>query len=89
LLKLSEFYTTKFMDSYLHLCRRGYQQDCVDANIVAVGTADVDEDPVALYFEYYGWSSSRQLYLSDFWIVYIFFIDIWYLACATRDTSFV
>jgi hypothetical protein len=35
------------VDSYLHLCRRGYHHVHVDA--LAIGTVDVNEDPVALY----------------------------------------
>jgi hypothetical protein len=52
LLKLSEFYTAGFV-SYFHLCRCDYHHDCVDVDVVAIGTADVDKDSVALYLGYY------------------------------------
>jgi len=55
--KLSEFYTTKFVDSYFHQCGHDYPHDCVDANVV--GTVDVEDDPVALYLEYYDCGSSH------------------------------
>jgi hypothetical protein len=51
--KLSEFYTTEFVDSDFHLCRRGYHHDRVDADIVAAGNVNFDEDLVALYLGYY------------------------------------
>jgi hypothetical protein len=41
------------MDSYFYLCGRGYHHDRVDVDVLVVGTADVNEDPVALYFGYY------------------------------------
>jgi hypothetical protein len=44
--KLSGFYTTEFMDSYFHLCRRGYHHGHVDVDALASGIADDDEDPV-------------------------------------------
>jgi hypothetical protein len=49
------------VDSYFHLCERGYHQDHVDANALVAGTADVDEDPVAMYLGYYDWCLSRWL----------------------------
>jgi hypothetical protein len=51
--KLSEFYTIEFVDSHFHLCRHGYHHNCVDIDALATGTANVNEDPVALYLEYY------------------------------------
>jgi hypothetical protein len=51
--KLSELYTTEFVDSHFHLCGRGYHHDRVNVNALAAGTADVDEDLVALYLGYY------------------------------------
>jgi hypothetical protein len=47
------YYTTELVNSYFHLCKRGYQHDCVDADALAAGTAAVDEDPVAMYLGYY------------------------------------
>jgi len=32
-----------------HLCRCDYHYDLVNIDALAAGTADVDEDPVALY----------------------------------------
>jgi hypothetical protein len=40
--KLSKFYTVEFVDSYFHLRGRGYDYDCVDADIVVTSTANVD-----------------------------------------------
>jgi hypothetical protein len=53
LLKLSEFYTAEFVDSHFHLYRRGYHHDCVDADALTTGAANVDNDPMALYLGYY------------------------------------
>jgi hypothetical protein len=39
--------------------RCGYYHDRVDADVVAPGTTNVDEDPVALYLGYYDWGSSH------------------------------
>jgi hypothetical protein len=69
--KLSEFYTTKIVDSLIYLCKRDNHHDHVDAYVVVVGTADVDDDSVALYLGYYDWSISRQLYVLDLWIVHL------------------
>jgi hypothetical protein len=35
------------VNSYFHVW------ECVDADVVAIGTVDVDNDPVALYLGYY------------------------------------
>jgi hypothetical protein len=51
--KLSEFYTTELVNSYFHLCGRGYHHNCVDVDALATGTTDVDDDLVALYLGYY------------------------------------
>jgi hypothetical protein len=51
--KLSELYIAEFVDLHFHLCGRGYHHDCVDVDTLAAGTADVDDDPVALYLGYY------------------------------------
>jgi hypothetical protein len=50
---LSEFCTTEIEDSLFHLCEHGDPHDHVDVDVVAAGTAEVNEDPVALYFGYY------------------------------------
>jgi hypothetical protein len=55
--KLSKFYTAEFVDSYFHLYGRGYHHKCVDADALAIGTIDVEEDQVALYLGYYDWGS--------------------------------
>jgi hypothetical protein len=47
------YYTTKLVNSYFHLCERGYHYNRVDADDLAAGTTDVDEDPVTLYLGYY------------------------------------
>jgi hypothetical protein len=54
--KLSEFYTTEFVESYFYLCGHGYYHDRIDVDALAASTADVDEDPMALYLRYYDWS---------------------------------
>jgi hypothetical protein len=51
--KLSEFYTTEFVDSYFYLCGCGYHHDCVDVDALVAVTTDVNEDPVALFLGYY------------------------------------
>jgi hypothetical protein len=47
--KLYKFYTTELVHSYFHLYERGYHHDGVDVDALAAATADVDDDPVALY----------------------------------------
>jgi hypothetical protein len=37
------------VNSHFHLCRRGYHHNRVDIVHLAVGTADVNNDLVALY----------------------------------------
>jgi hypothetical protein len=37
------------MNSYFHICERGYDHDHVDVDTLATGTTDVNDDPVALY----------------------------------------
>jgi hypothetical protein len=51
--KHSEIYTTEFVDSYFHLCERGYHHDRLDFDTLVAGIAGVDEDPMALYLRYY------------------------------------
>jgi hypothetical protein len=51
--KSSVFYTTKLVNSYFHLCERGYLHDRVDVDTLTAGTIDIGEDPVALYLGYY------------------------------------
>jgi hypothetical protein len=51
--KPSVFYTTELVNSYFHLYERDYNHDHVDVDSLVAGTADVDEDPVALYLGYY------------------------------------
>jgi hypothetical protein len=51
--KLAEFYTTELVNSYFHLCEHHYHHDHVDVDALAVGTADVDQNPIALYLGYY------------------------------------
>jgi len=45
--KLSEFYTAEVVKSHLHLYRCRYHHNCVDIDALAVGSADVDEGPIA------------------------------------------
>jgi hypothetical protein len=47
------YYTTELVNSYFHLCERGYHHDDVDADALDAGIADVDVNPVALYLGYY------------------------------------
>jgi hypothetical protein len=76
------------VDSYFHLCGRGYHHDHVDVDALATGTADVDKDPVALYLGYCDWSLSRRLYVLDLRIVHILY-RLLYMACVLCDTYFV
>jgi hypothetical protein len=41
------------VNSYFHICKRGYHHGRVDADALATGITDVNEDPVALYLGYY------------------------------------
>jgi hypothetical protein len=50
-----------------------YFHQVLDANALAAGTTDVNEDPVALYLGYYDWSLSQRLQALDLWIVRILF----------------
>jgi hypothetical protein len=69
--KLNEFYTTELVNSNFHLCGGGHHYDSVDVDTLAASTADVDDDPMALYLWYYDWSSSRRLYVTDLRVVHI------------------
>jgi hypothetical protein len=51
--KISVYYTPELVNSYFHLCERDYHHDRLDADALVAGTADVDEDPVAMYLGYY------------------------------------
>jgi hypothetical protein len=51
--KINVYYTTELVNSYFHICERGYHHNRVDANALAAGTSDVDEDLVAIYLGYY------------------------------------
>jgi hypothetical protein len=51
--KLNEFYTTELVNSNFHLCGGGHHYDSVDVDTLAASTADVDDDPMALYLWYY------------------------------------
>jgi hypothetical protein len=50
--KTNVYYTTKLVNSYFHLHKRGYHHDRVDVDALATGTADVDDDPMAMYLGY-------------------------------------
>jgi hypothetical protein len=41
------------VNSHFHLYGCGYYHDRVDDDVLAAGTAGVDDDPVALYLRYY------------------------------------
>jgi len=47
--QVSHLYYSELVDSYFHLCGRGYHHDHVDVDALTATTADVDENPVALY----------------------------------------
>jgi hypothetical protein len=70
-----------FVDSYFHLCRRGYHHDNVDVDVVAVGTDDVDEDSVALYLGYYDWAHRISRMWVGLWIVHILYRHLIYDLC--------
>jgi hypothetical protein len=55
--KPSVFYTIELVNSCFHLCERDCHHNRVDVDALAACTADVNEDPVALYLRYYDWSS--------------------------------
>jgi hypothetical protein len=44
---------TKTMNSFFLLYRCGYHYNRIDAILLAAGTLEVDNDPVALYLGYY------------------------------------
>jgi hypothetical protein len=50
-MKTSVWFTLELVNSYFHLCERGYHHDRVDTDALATSTADVDNDPVAMYLE--------------------------------------
>jgi hypothetical protein len=47
--KLSEFYIAETVDSLFHLYRRDNHHDRIYDNVLATGTADVNDDSMALY----------------------------------------
>jgi len=51
--KPSGYYTTKLLNSYVHIWERGYHHDCIDVDVLVVGTADINEVPVASYLSCY------------------------------------
>jgi hypothetical protein len=51
--KPSELYTIENMNSLFHRCEHDKHHDPIDDDVLAIGTADIDEDPVALYLGYY------------------------------------
>jgi hypothetical protein len=51
--KLSEYYIAEVVNSYIHLYSCGVSHDHIDIVPLVAGTADVDDDPVALYLRYY------------------------------------
>jgi hypothetical protein len=87
--KTSVFYTTELVNSYFHLCERGYHPDRVDVDTLVTGTADVDDDPVALYLGYYDKGSSHLVVDVSDSDSPPFCIDILYMACVVCDTYFV
>jgi hypothetical protein len=86
--KTSVYYLTELVNSYFHLCEHGYHHNRIDADALAAGTADVDEDPLALYLGYY---NEGSLYL----VVGVsdsdspFFVEILCMACVVCDILFV
>jgi hypothetical protein len=56
--KTSVYYATELVNSYFDLLERSYHHDRVDIVALAIGTAYVDEDPMALYLGYYDCGSS-------------------------------
>jgi hypothetical protein len=42
IVKTSVFYTIELVNSYFHLCDRGYHHDRVEADVVVAGTVDVN-----------------------------------------------
>jgi hypothetical protein len=58
--KLNQFNTTEasvlcteMVNSFFHLYGCSYPHNCIDATPLAVGTPELDDDPVALYLGYY------------------------------------
>jgi len=45
------FYTIELVNSYFHLYEHGYHHDRVDVDALAAGTTEVEEDPLALYWD--------------------------------------
>lgn len=48
----AQYYAAEVVNSLLHIYGRGSHHDRMDADAYAAGTADVDDDPVALYLGY-------------------------------------
>jgi len=53
----------------------------IDVDVLDVGVADVDKDPMVLYLGYYDQSLSRWSYM--------FLSRLLYMACVAYDTCFV
>jgi hypothetical protein len=77
------------VNSYFLLCELGYHYDHVDVDALAVGTANVDDDPVALYWD----TTTVKLVVT---VVCVgledspyFCIDFLYMACVACDIYFV
>jgi len=64
-MKLSEFYIAETVDSLFHLCGCGNHHDYKNNDVLGVGTADVDEDHVALYLRCYDCGLSWWSYVLD------------------------
>lgn len=58
IVKFSEFYTTEIVDSLIHLYGRGNHHDRINDNVLATGTANVEDNHLALYLGYYEYSIS-------------------------------
>jgi hypothetical protein len=43
----------EMVNSFFHLCERGYHHNHVDSVIMITSTAEADDDPVTLYLGYY------------------------------------
>jgi hypothetical protein len=51
--KTNVYYTPELVNSCFHLFECGCRHDRVDVDALTVGTADVYDDPVAMYLGYY------------------------------------
>jgi len=53
IVKLRELYITEIVDSLIHLYGCGNHHDRINDDVLAIGTANVEENPLALYLGYY------------------------------------